>query len=171
MKRAIIVHGWETNPKEHWYLKEKNILDNMGIQTYVPEMPNADFPIKEEWMKVIEDFDPDKETVLIGHSLGVPAILRYLESTDKKAGKIFLIAGFCKDLGYEATKNFVDSPFDWAKIKQNAERFYVLNQKEDPYVPLDKGQEIADCLTVELQVVEGDDHFDNMDLNLINKEI
>jgi predicted alpha/beta hydrolase family esterase len=171
MKRAIIIHGWETNPTEHWYLEEKNILENKGIQAYVPEMPNADFPIKEEWMKVIEDFDPDKGTILIGHSLGVPAILRYLETTEKKVGKVFLIAGFVQDLGYEATRNFVDKPFDWSKIKENAGKFFVLNQKDDPWVPLERGQEISDVLGVELQIVEGSNHFDKMNLDLINKEI
>lgn len=170
MKRAIIIHGWESNPNEHWYQEEKNILVAMGYEVSVPEMPNTVHPKKDEWVKLIADLAPDEDTVLVGHSLGTPAILRYLEQTDRKVGKVVSVAGFARDLGYDDTQNFVINPFDWDKIRKNASGFIVLGQIKDPYVPFQVSEDMARNLGVEVIEVSGDDHFDKMDLDLINRE-
>ena len=69
-KRVLIIHGWESNSREHWFLEEKARLEKLGFQVIVPDMPNTFHPKKEEWIKVIENFAPDKNSILIGHSLG-----------------------------------------------------------------------------------------------------
>ena len=171
MKRALIVHGWESASNEHWYQEEKKALEKLGYVVTAPNMPNSFHPDKEEWVNVITHFAPDEDSVLIGHSLGAPAILRYLEKTDKKVGKIFLVAGFASDLGFNETRKFVIDPFDWDKIKQNVEEIFVLNQIDDPWVPFAVGAEMAKNLSVEIVKVDGNNHFDTMDLDLINKEL
>lgn len=171
MKRVIIIHGWESAPDEHWYQEEKIKLEGMGYEVAVPAMPNSAHPVKDEWVEAITDFNPNEESVLIGHSLGAPAILRYLEKTDKKVGKVFLIAGFAKDLGFNETQNFVIDPFDWETIKKNADEFIVLNQVKDPWVPFAIGEEMAINLDVEIVRVVGNNHFDTMDLDLINRKL
>jgi len=170
-KRALIIHGWESAPNEHWYQDEKAELESLGYEVSVPAMPNAAFPIKEEWVQVITDFSPDKETVLVGHSLGAPTILRYLESSDTSVGKVFLVAGFATDLGFNETQNFVLDPFDWDAIKKGANEFVVLNQIDDPWVPFAVGQAMAKNLDVGIITVEGNNHFDTMDLNLVNSHL
>ena len=171
MKKALIIHGWESHSRDHWFQEEKSILESLGYMVEVPDMPNTFHPKKDEWVKVIEDFDPDENSVLIRHSLGAPAILRYLEKAKKKVGKAFLLAGFSKPLGtdFEAVTNFVQEPFDWDKITANAGQFIIINQKDDPYVPIDAGKEAADKTEGKFVLVEGNNHFDKMDLNLINK--
>lgn len=171
MKKAIILHGWESNPTEHWYQGEKTILESKGYAVFVPALPNTNYPQLNEWLSVVENLDPDSETILIGHSLGVPTILRYLEKADKKIDKAILIAGFAQDLGYVETKNFVDRPFLWKKIKSMATEFVIINQKEDVWVPIEMGREIADKLNVALIEVDGTNHFDTMDLDLINRHL
>jgi len=171
VKRALIIHGWESNPSEHWYQEEKIKLEELGYMTEVPEMPNSAFPILGEWLKVVENFQPDEETILIGHSLGAPTILRFLEKAEVKIEKAILIAGFARELGHDATKNFVDKPFDWENIKKGANAFVVINQIDDPWVKPDCGKEIADSVGGKFILIEGKNHFDTMDENLINMEL
>ena len=168
MKRALIIHGWESNSSEHWYQAEKEALEEMGYQVVVPDMPNSAKPVLSEWLGVVNNFNPDLESVLIGHSLGVPTILRYLEISKLSINKAILLAGFAKDLGMEELKGFVKAPFDWDRIKKNANDFIVINQKLDPWVPFEVGQELAKNLGVEITVAPGDNHFDTMELDLIN---
>jgi len=78
-KKVLIIHGWESNSKEHWFLEEKKRLEKSGHEAVVPDMPNASRPIKEEWVRILKNFGPNESSVLIGHSLGGTAILRYLE--------------------------------------------------------------------------------------------
>ena len=168
MKRAIIIHAWDSAPDQHWYLEEKKLLVEMGYKVDLPTMPGGRWPKLDEWLKVIEGLKPDENTIMIGHSLGVAAIFRYLEKSGQKVGKVFSIAGFARDLGIEETRNFVDKPFDWEKIRRLASEFIVINEKDDPYVKVEIGKEIADATGGEFILVEGNIHFDKMDLDLMN---
>lgn len=171
MIKAIIIHAWESSPEEHWYREEEKLLKSLGYQVFIPEMPGGKWPKKEEWIKIISELEPDEETVLIGHSLGAPAILRYLECAKIPVKKVLFIAGFAKDLGIEETRNFVTEPFDWGKIKENTGKIFVLNENNDPWVPIERGREIAEATGGEFIEVVGNVHFDKMDLDLINTRI
>jgi len=76
MKRAIIIHAWESTPEEHWYLEEKKLLEEKGYTVEIPKMPGERWPKLDEWLKVIEALKPDEDTVMIGHSLGPAATFR-----------------------------------------------------------------------------------------------
>lgn len=171
MKRAITIHAWESAPEEHWYLQEKKLLEEKGYVVEIPRMPGGRWPKLDEWLKVIEDLKPDEDTVMIGHSLGPAAIFRYMVKSGQKVDKVFSIAGFAKDLDIEETRNFLIEPFDWEKIKGLANEFIIINEKDDPYVSLERGKDIADALDTEFTAVEGNIHFDKMDLNLINSRL
>jgi len=172
-KRVLIIHGWESNSREHWFLAEKERLGKLDYEVVVPDMPNTLHPKKEEWVEVIEDFNPDENSILIGHSLGGVAILRYLEVAGKKVGKCIFIATPIRKLGvgYEGIENFLEGDFNWNKIKENAEKLIVFNQTEDPAVPLEHGKDLTSNLNGELVVVERNDHFDKIDFNLLEKYI
>jgi len=176
MKKALIIHGWESHSKDHWFQEEKKILESMGYKVEVPDMPNTFHPKKDEWVKVVKDFKPDEKSVLIGHSLGVPTILRFLEVSDQKVGKCILIGGFASTLEYpwpnvKYPNSFVEESFDWKRIRANAGELIIINQKNDPYVPVKAGKEVADKTGGQFVLVEGNNHFDTMDLNLINKNL
>jgi hypothetical protein len=173
MKKVLIIHGWESGSKEHWYQEEKSILEKRGYEVFVPDMPNTNFPVEKEWVKIVEDFSPNENDILIGHSLGAPTILRYLEKARGKVGKVFLIAGFASELklDYPSTQypqSFVKRDFNWQRIKDNVGRAFVINQKDDEWVPKEKGEEIVQNIDGRFILVDGNNHFDKMDLNLIN---
>jgi hypothetical protein len=172
-KRVLIIHGWESNSREHFFLEEKERIEKLGYEVAVPDMPDTLHPKQDEWVQVIKDFNPDENSILIGHSLGGVAVLRYLEKATNKTGKCILIATPIRKLGpgYEGTENFLEKDFDWNKIKENAKKFVVFNQTEDPAIPLQQGKDLAKYLDAELVVVKGNDHFDKIDFNLLEKYI
>lgn len=168
MKRAIIIHAWESDPREHWYIEEKKLLEEKGYSVEIPKMPGGRWPKQDEWLKVIEDLKPDKNTVMIGHSIGSVAIMRYLEKTKSGVGKIFFVIVSAVNVGIEETENFFLKPFDWETIKGNVTEAYVISEKNDPYVPLKNGKQVADALSGAFMAVEGNTHFDKIDLDIIN---
>ena len=172
-KRVLIIHGWESNSSEHWFLEEKERLEKLDYEVVVPDMPNTLHPKKEEWVQVIKDFNPNDNSILIGHSLGGVAILRYLEETNNKVGKCIFITTPINKLGsgYEGIENFLETDFNWEKIKQSSEKTAVFNQTEDPAVPLQHGKDLAGYINAELVVVKGNDHFDKIDFELLEKYI
>jgi len=168
-KRILIIHGWESNSKEHWFLEEKQRLEKLGHEVIVPDMPNTFHPKREQWIKVIEDFDPDDNSVLVGHSLGGTTILRYLEKIDVQIKRCVLIATPIRKLGFEATNNFLEPDFDWEKIKQNCKEIFILNQTKEPWVPLQHGKDLADYVGGRLITIEGNNHFDTIDFSVLEK--
>jgi len=172
-KRILIIHGWGSNSREHWFLEEKERLEKFGYEVLASDMPNALYPKQSEWVAVINNFNPDEDSVIIGHSLGGTTILRFLEETQNKVGRCIFIATPIRKLGlgYEGIENFLERDFDWEEIKKHSGKFVVLNQTEDLAVPLEHGKDLAKYLDAELVVVDGNDHFDKIDFSLLEKHI
>lgn len=173
-KRILIIHGWESNSREHWFLKEKERLEKLGHTVVVPDMPNTFHPRKEEWVKVIEDFAPGDDSILVGHSLGGVVVLRYLEKIDRKILKCILMATPIRklkgpDYDFSPTYNFFEPDFDWKKIKQNCKEFIIINQTKDPWVPLEHGEDLAIYVNGNLIKIDGDNHFDTIDFSMLEK--
>ena len=135
--KAFIIHGAFGHPGENWFpwLKEK--LESLGWEVFIPRFPTPEGQTLENWMKVFDDYLPelDENTVLIGHSLGVPFILHVLERVEKPIKACYLVSGFAKPLGNpkfdEINKSFLGK-FDWDKIKKKCKRFVVFHSDNDP---------------------------------------
>jgi len=180
----IIIHGIYGHPQENWFPWLKNELESKGYEVIVPKFPTPINQSLENWLKAIKKYEDkiNDETVLIGHSLGTPFVLNYLEQSNKKIKAAFLVAGYHKLLNnefYELNKTFVYKEFDWEKIKKSCGRFFVIASDNDPYIPLDTNKEMANILNTELKIVHNGGHlnlkagFDKFPflLDLISKSV
>ena len=152
---CLILHGTGGHDKENWFPWLKKELNEIGIKTEVPNFPDSDKPILEDWLRKLEEYNIAEDTILIGHSLGCPLILRLLEK-GKKIKAAYLVAAFMDDLGWDVLEesNFFSKPFDLGKIKKNCKHFEVFTSKNDPYLKIKHGQEVADNLNVKNQVLD-----------------
>jgi predicted alpha/beta hydrolase family esterase len=163
MKRAIIVHGWDGHPGYCWYPDVKERLEHKGFEVTVPAMPDSEAPALTKWLPVLQHVvgEPDRELFLIGHSLGVVTILRYLETLAdrQKVGGVVSVAGFTDDLGFTELKNFFAKPLDFEHIKTRALGFAALASDNDQYVDLRYGDILHDRLGARLEVMHNMNHF------------
>jgi uncharacterized protein len=163
MKRAIIIHCWGGKPNYCWYPDTKKNLESQGFQVSVPAMPDTDNPDQEKWVPVLKEAvgTPDQEVYLIGHSIGVATIFRYLEDLPEgqRIGGAVLVAGFTDNLGYEEISNYFQTPLDFAKIKSHCGKWVLIHSDNDPYVPLKYGDELKGKLGAELIIKHKMGHF------------
>ncbi|OIO24763.1 hypothetical protein AUJ14_05645 [Candidatus Micrarchaeota archaeon CG1_02_55_22] len=158
-KRVLLIHGWGGSPKGGWCPWLKKHLELHGFNVESLEMPNPDNPLKEEWVdEITAAVGGEQDVVLVGHSLGCPAILRFLESGGR-ASACVLVAGFAEDLGIVEIRNFVFKPFDWIAIRSACTRFQVINSQDDPYVPTEQGRLLANKLSAGLRMVSKVKHI------------
>src|SRR3989344_2997924 len=98
MKRVFLVHCWKGYPEYCWYPYVKRELETRGFEVKVPAFPDTDNPRQNKWVPCLAEQigTPDENVFLVGHSIGVATILRYLETMpeDKKIGGAVLVAGF-----------------------------------------------------------------------------
>jgi len=129
-------------------------------------MPAPDKPKKDEWIKTIADSVrvPTEKIFLVGHSLGVPAILRYLETLDKnqKIGGAVLVSGPIHVLEgdrYRAIDHFMDRPFNFGHIKKICKKFSVIHGDNDQNVPFRQAVELSKNLNCNLISIPNGGHL------------
>lgn len=172
-KRAFIIHGWDGYPEECWFLWLKGELEKRGIKTEVPQMPEAATPKMEKWVPVLEDLvgTPDQETYLIGHSIGVQTILRYLEKINTPIGGVLAVAGFytLKENAFEdeedkqTAKPWLEMPIDNDKVKKNTNKITAIFSDNDPYVPLENVKFFEERLGAKIITVSKKGHMGGND--------
>jgi hypothetical protein len=122
MRSAIIIHGYNDESEyrdvdrpapsnDHWIPWLQRKLQLNGILAQAPDMPGFYEPTYESWRAMLERFDLDKNTTLVGHSCGGGFLVRYLSEHDVTVGKVVLVAPWL-DPDKEIDKDFFDFEID-----------------------------------------------------------
>lgn len=159
MKAIIIPGNRNTDITENWFQNVKNDLQKWGLDVIAENMPDPDLARKEYWLPFIKEKLSTENAILIGHSSGAVAILRYLE---ENKCKLAILVGVCyTDLGDEKEKKsgYFDNLWKWEKIKSNAEKIVVFASRNDPYIPISETLFIKDKLEPEYHEYSDEGHF------------
>ena len=165
MANFFIIHGAFGNPQENWFPWLKAQLMKENNKVFVPEFPTPEGQCLESWMKRFEDFEKElnEDCTIIGHSIGCAFILNLLENSPKQIKAAFLVAGFTGKLDNtkvdKINSTIAEREFDWEKIRKNCKRFVVFQSDNDPFVPLQKGKELAEKLGAEFILIKKAGHF------------
>lgn len=169
LKRVFIIHGYKSYPKDCWFPWLKKELIKRGFKVNVPRLPNSDRPTRLGWVSSIKRFvgKSDVNTYFIGHSLGVPAILRYIEELPDQAkiGGVISLAGriIDKPIKRRQTHPFYQDGFKWSKIKKIVRKFVGIYSLDDPVVPLSNGKLFKNKLGAKLILEKNKGHFSRED--------
>lgn len=141
MTNAILLHGYvdkseylnEDFPSasnSHWMpWTQKQLLIN-GIKADTPEVPVPYEMDWESWVREVERFDINEDTILVGHSMGGGFWVRYLhENPEIKVKQVVLVAPWL-NIEHEIDSDFFD--FDINKeLCQQAEEIVIFNSDND----------------------------------------
>jgi predicted alpha/beta hydrolase family esterase len=155
-ERAFIIHGYMGYPQEAWLPWLKGELEARGYSVSLPLMPHPDRPTIGEWVEFIGALvgEPDPRTVMVGHSIGSQAVVRYLEklgAAGKSVGATVLVAGgFPPGLpreeaeamaeGDEVLIPWLTTGADASLVRKAAGRCTVILSDDDPYIEVGRAQ-------------------------------
>lgn len=165
MINVIIIHGTGGNPEGNWFPWLKSELEKLDCKVFVPKFPTPIDQSLENWLNVFKEYRQylDENSIIIGHSLGPAFLLNVLENLKHPIKCSFFISGFIGLINNpefdELNKTFAVQQFNWDKIKNNCKKFVVINSDNDPYVPLEKGKELAKNLDTELIILKNAGHI------------
>ena len=164
MKKVFIVHGFEGSPNGGWRPWLMGELAKHEIYACALSMPSPEAPKLAEWLAEISrhvDRNAQDELYLVGHSLGVPSILRYLETAPSALGLAgaVLVSGPCEPTGNAKLGEFLDEPFDLAAIKPKLGRCVVVHGDNDPLVPLAQAEKLSRELGAKLVIIKNGGHL------------
>lgn len=161
--RLFIIHGWEAFPEANWFPWLKQEAQKIGFIVNVPSMPNTNKPEEKEWVLYLQKLvgQCDENTYFVGHSLGVIAILRFLEklSSVEKVGGIILVAGFSEKIMFPELNNFFVQSVNYSFIKEKVKNIVAIHSDNDPFVPLEFGKKFEKNFGAELIIMPNSDHL------------
>jgi predicted alpha/beta hydrolase family esterase len=174
MKNALILHGSGNNSQGNWFPWLKQELESRDWKVWTPDFPNADHPDMDEWCNYVFDNNEwqfNKESVIIGHSAGATLILGILQRfpPDTKINTAILVAGCVQFTSLpevnEVVIGLLKYSFDWKKIKSSCENFYFIHSDNDRYeCNIEQGKIMQKHLGGKLIYKPGEDHF-NLETN------
>ena len=153
------MHGKDKQSNDIWYPWLKAELITRGVDCAVPDLPKADSPKINEWLAVLDSLHPDQETILVGHSRGGMAILRWLETRHAKVAQVVLVAANSANIEDSTKGDFYSGPYDFSAIRNCCKDFTVLHSKDDEWVPYAAGLENADGLGAKIISFDDKNHF------------
>ena len=167
MKTAFIIHWTGGNPGENWFPWMKQELEVKGYQVFVPTLPTPDNQSLTSWKDAFDQYLQyiNKDTIFIAHSSGPAFVLSILENIKQPISACYFVAGFLGLIGIESfdrlNKTITHREFHWGKIKESSQSFYMYHWSDDPYVPLNNAQDMADSLWIQIDMIEWGGHLNS----------
>lgn len=162
MKKIKIIflpgNGGDGNTSYGWFPYAKDKFEQIGIEVLNPVFPDGILARKDFWLPFLESLNPDENTILIGHSSGAVAIMKYTEN-NKVLGSV-LVAPCYTDLGLSSEKvsGYYNDTWNWIDIKKNHKWIIQFSSINDPFIPIEEARFINENLDTKYhELTEG--HF------------
>lgn len=160
---VLIIHGIGGNAQENWFPWMKTELEQKGIETIVPDFPDANAPMLDAWLDhAAATHRISSETILVGHSLGAAFALRLLERSTTKVCATFLVSPVWKTPQNKFAPlmiTFTEDPYDWEAIRENAGSLHIVHGGGDPYLSEDYARELGTHLKHDITLIPGGGHL------------
>ncbi|WP_413730079.1 RBBP9/YdeN family alpha/beta hydrolase [Sodalis sp. RH22] len=166
--RLVIVHGFLSTPRHHWFRWLKAQFENQGTQVILPRMPAPRTPKPEQWLSHLTHSVPTPtcHTWFIAHSLGCIPLMHYLASLNegRVVGGAILVAGFAEPVPLLPELNdFTRQRIDYRQLKENVHHLITLRSMNDDMVPPDFTLSLSRELSAELYSFPAAGHFRDRD--------
>ncbi len=140
----IIPGNGNTDISENWFPFVRSELQKLGLEVIAENMPDPELARMQIWVLFIRKRINTGDSILIGHSSGAVAALRYLEQNVAKL--VILIGVYYTDLGdiQEKKSGHFEEPWKWSKIKEASEKFVIFASRDDPFIPISEPRYIRD---------------------------
>ena len=142
--RAILIHGnGGSTAADIWLPWVERSLAALGIGVTNVTFPDNVKARAQYWLPFIAELGADEQTILIGHSSGAVAAMRYAE-THRLLGSV--LVGVCyTDLGdaFEAASGYYREPWQWQKIRDHQQWIAIYSSTDDPNIPIAEPRFVA----------------------------
>jgi serine hydrolase len=142
--KAILIHGnGGCTAGDIWLPWLERELTALGLEVINQTFPDNIKARAQYWLPHIESLGADERTILIGHSSGAVAAMRYAEE-HRLLGSILI--GVCHtDLGdsFEAASGYYETEWQWQRIRENQQWVAIYSSTDDPHIPIAEPRFIA----------------------------
>jgi uncharacterized protein len=157
---VVLIHGnGGCTAADFWLPAVERELSALGLDVVNQTFPDNVKARAGVWLPHLESLGVDASTVLVGHSSGAVAALRYAE-THRLRGSV-LVSVCHTDLGdgFERASGYYDAPWDWARIRAHQDWVGIFHSTDDPHIPVAEPRFVAARLGASYFEMEDRGHF------------
>jgi leucyl-tRNA synthetase len=176
-RTALILHGNGGDGQKNWYPWLKKELEVRGYEVFTPNMPESDNPMSEKWLQALKSLIPyiNKESIIIGHSLGCPTAIQFIEKNKLSVKKLILVAPTHPEMQWEniyqthekenarLIEQFTKVKVNWGLVKSYCQEVIGLFSDNDKYIPLSTKDLFERDLPGEYFTFKSKGHFNHSD--------
>jgi uncharacterized protein len=157
---VVLIHGnGGCTAADFWLPAVERELSALGLDVVNQTFPDNVQARAGVWLPHLEALGAGAGTVLVGHSSGAVAALRYSE-THRLRGSV-LVSVCHTDLGdgFERASGYYDAPWDWTRIRAHQDWVGIFHSTDDPHIPVAEPRFVAARLGASYFEMEGRGHF------------
>lgn len=145
----------------------KQKLEQQWYRVVIPWFPTPENQSLASWSEIFSQYldDIDEQTIFIAHSVWPSFVCDVLEKLSVRVQTCYFVSWFLWYIGLHEfdrlNASFVDRDFNWKKIRENSERFYMCHGANDPYVPQENAEDLARNIGVEIDYIENGGHLNS----------
>ncbi len=158
--KVIFIHGnGGATARDAWIPQVVHSLNQAGIKTIAQTFPDNIVARSSIWLPYLDELCADKDTIIVGHSSGALAAMKYAES-HRILGSVLVGAAYT-DLGEESERasGYFDSPWNWDRIKSNQTWIVQFGSTDDPYIPINEQHFVRDNVKSQYYEFHDRGHF------------
>jgi predicted alpha/beta hydrolase family esterase len=158
--KVILIHGNGGSRRgDFWYPRVEQECAELGLTVVNQTFPDNVKARARFWLPHLEELGAGEDTILIGHSSGAVAAMRYAE-THRLLGSI-LVSVCHTDLGDagEAASGYYSAPWHWDRIRDNQQWIAIYHSVDDPHIPVAEPRFVAAQLKCHYFELEDRGHF------------
>ena len=160
----ILIHGnGGSNSNDVWLPYVEQELRLHGYQVTNRSFPDNVKARASYWLPFITELGAGANTVIIGHSSGAVAAMRY--GQDHELLGSVLVGACYTDLGEasERVSGYYDAPWDWEAIKAHQQFILQYASPDDPFIPIAEARFIQKKLGSKYYEIAKRGHFQDND--------
>lgn len=173
IERIVIVPRWSGHARVDWYPWIREQLADAPQRVEVVELPRPSAPVIDECIDALRSAlgtDPEalRSTLLVGHSVGCQALMRYLASlepgrSDGSSGPtlLFVAPWWAVDSPWPTIEPWISTPISLVPLRANTSRIVVLLSDDDPFTADWRANQLLweERLGAEVEISPGGRHF------------
>ena len=161
LPKIIFLHGNSGEGISHyWFPYALRAFRKLGLEVVAKDFPDAHLARRSIWLPFLQnECHADKDSILIGHSSGAIASMRWAEKHEI-FGSV-LVGAYYTDTGSENERlsGYFDDPWDWEAIKKNQRWIIQFASVDDPFFPVEEPRLVSEQLNTEYHEFTDRGHF------------
>lgn len=144
---------------DYWFPYLKREFEARGHTVIASKFPDSFLARESHWLPHIASLGADEGTVLVGHSSGAIAAMRYAE-THRIKGSV-LVSVYHTDLGdaEEKLSDYFSRPWDFEAIRRNQDFIIQFNSTDDGFIPIEEARYVHEQLATDYTEFADRGHF------------